>query len=311
MKDSIIQEIKGLKKEIQPRSEWLTLSRDILLQQINSKNQYQSVGVGLKGYFTVLAQTLSQRLVFEPAFIMLLVLGVFLGSSLTINAAFYSLPGETLYPLKLTLEKTHMALVTGDENKVELKIEFAQKRVAELDKIIAQVNVDPQQKKKNIEAVVKEFKNNVVAVNDHLNKIKEADQNIATTEDKETTLRMALTVSSKTEEMAKSVDKTVEGLSDAEKLGVEQMVAEAVQSAQETSLSAQQLVAEANQATEEQEPNQDNGVIDGAETPVEPDQTKTDSTEEGDALEASIIQILTPEEQDAAEIEPSTNSSVK
>jgi len=309
MKDSIIREIKDLKKEIQPRSEWLTLNRDILLQQINSKNHYQTAGVGLRGYFTVLVQTLSQRLVFEPAIIMLLVLGVFLGSSLTINAAFYSLPGETLYPLKLALEKTHMALVTEEDKKVELKIEFAQKRVAELDKIISQVNVDPEQKKRNIEAAVKEFKNNVVAVNDHLNKIKEADKSIAS-EDKETTLRMAITVSSKTEEMAKNFDKTVEGLSAEEKLEVEEIVAEAVQSAQETSLSAQQLAASANQATGDQKPNQDSGVIEGVEAPAEPDQTKTNTNEE-DKLEASTIQTVTPEKQDVADSEAGIDSGVK
>jgi len=285
--ESNIKEIKKLKTEIVPQSDWVKLSRDVLLRTINSDQQYQKAGVGIGGYFYLFTNGFRQHLL-EPAVIMLLVLGVFLGSSLTINAAFYSLPGDRLYPVKIALERTHAALTAGEENKVELKIEFAQKRIAEFDKIVAQVDIDPAAKKKRIQAVVQEFKNNVVAVNDHLNKIKQSDNNI-TEKDKEQTLRMAISVGSKTEELAKSIDEKVEGLPAVEKLGVEAIVAQAVQSAQETSLSAQQIVEEAKQATAE-EAETPAGTVEGAaneaETPeaitnpiLEVEPTATEETE--------------------------------
>lgn len=301
MDNNIIKEIKKLKKDICPRPEWVVLSRDILLQQINPQKKYQPAAVGWGAYLQLFSQVFRQHLL-EPAVIMLIVLGVFLGSSLMINAAFYSLPGDRLYPLKIALEKTHVALVPGEEQKVELKIEFAQNRIAEFDKIVQQTNIDPQQKKKKIEAVVKEFKNNVVAVNDHLNKIKRLDNNIAE-KDKEQTLRIALSVSSKTEELAKSFDEKAGELPVVEKLEIEEIVAEAVQSAQETSLSAQQLAEDVNQQSAE------GGTIEGAQTGEEIKTENDAASEEGKTLEASTVknedvgEQVTPETETENEVE--------
>ena len=292
--ESNIKEIKKLKTEIVPQSEWVKLSRDILLQTINSDQQYQKAGVGIGGYFYLFTNGFRQHLL-EPAVIMLLVLGVFLGSSLTINAAFYSLPGDNLYPVKIALERTHAALVTGDEKKVELKIEFAEKRIAEFDKIVAQLDTDPAAKKKRIQAVVEEFRNNVVAVNDHLNKIKQADSNI-TEADKEQTLRMAISVGSKTEELAKSIDEKIEELPAVEQLEVKAIIAQAVLSAQETSLSAQQIVEEASQLTAEETANT-SGTVEGADSETEISETATEP-----ALEGSPN--VTEEETEEAEVNP-------
>lgn len=262
MENRIIKEFKNLRKDVSPRLEWVTLNRDFLLKQVNPQREYKTVSIGLDGYVQMFTQIFRQHLL-EPAVVMLLVLSVFLGSSLTINAAFYSLPGDHLYPVKIALEKTHVALVPNEEKQVELKMEFAQKRVAELDKIIQQVNIDPQQKKKKIEAAVKEFRNNVVAVNDHLNRIKQFDsENKISDEDKEQTLRIALSVSSKTEELAKSLDEKTGELPAVEKLEVKEILADAAASVQETSLSAQQLAEDA--APVPAETKKEEGVIEGA-----------------------------------------------
>lgn len=276
MESNIIKEIKNLKKDISPRPKWVNLSRDILLQQINPQEQYKPVHVGFFGYSNMFMQVFRQQML-EPAVIMLLLLGVFLGSSLTINAAFYSLPGDNLYRVKLALERTHVALVSNEEKKVELKVEFAQKRLAEFDKIVQQVNIDPQKRQKNINVAVQELKNNVVSVNDQLNKInksiKESDLN---NDDKEKTVRMAVSLNAQTEKLAKSIDETVEDLSEVEKLEVDEVVAQAVQS-------AQQLVedtAEANQPTEEpvEDPveGDEEGTVKGAE--IQDDDTSNQET---------------------------------
>ncbi len=284
MENRIIKEFKNLRKDVSPRLEWVTLNREFLLKQVNHQQGYKMVSVGLNDYVRMFTQVFRQHLL-EPAVVMLLVLGVFLGSSLTINAAFYSLPGDHLYPVKIALEKTHVALVPNEEKQVELKMEFAQKRVAELDKIIQQMNIDPQQKKKKIEAAVKEFKNNVVAVNDHLNRIKQFDsENKISDKDKEQTLRIALSVSSKTEELAKSFDEKTGELPAVDKLEVKEILADAAASVQETSLSAQHLAEDA--------------------MPV-PEETKEDGVVEGAALEAAAAGSQTEQKPEAE------NSAVK
>lgn len=277
METKLIKEVKNLKSEIKPRPEWVNLSRDILLQKINPENQYAKSKIGFSGYVQLFNQVFRQSLL-EPAVVMLLVLGVFLGSSLTINAAFYSLPGDGLYSVKIALEKTHVALTTNEEAKVELKIEFAEKRVAELGKIISQPETNPEVRKRKIEAAVKEFKNNVVAVSDHLNKIKDSNNAVAP-EDREKTLRMAVSVSSKAGELAKSVDEKVIGLSEIEKTEVKGIIAEVVQSAEETSVSAQELVDEINNPNPGESNVELPGTVEGAEVELNDDDSVEEPTE--------------------------------
>ncbi|MBI3291007.1 hypothetical protein HYZ76_01860 [Candidatus Falkowbacteria bacterium] len=258
-KNNLIKDIKNLKNEIKPRPDWVNLSRAVLLQKINSPEKLPGGSVGLSGYIAVFSQIFRQRLL-EPAVVMLLVLGVTLGSSLTINAAFYSSPGDNLYPVKLALERTHVALVPDEEDKIELKIEFAQKRVAEFDKIVQDPNSNPEEKKKKIETVVKELKNNVAAVSSHLNKINQsiASANVNAS-DKEQRVRIAISISSKTEELVKSVEESVGSLSEVEKLEVEKVIADAVEAAQGTSISVQQLAEDIDQNQTEEE-----GTVEGA-----------------------------------------------
>lgn len=266
MERNLISEFKKLRNDITPRPEWITSSRDILLQTISAQSSPKLVSVGLRGYFGLAFQLFRQR-AFEPAIVMGAVLLTFLISSFTVNAAFYSLPGGSLYPLKLTLERTHVALITNEQKKVELRIEFAEKRVAELDRVVSQMNVAPEEKQKQIEAIAKEFRNNVSSVGEHVVKLKHAaKQSSGVNIDRDNTVMMALTAGNKAEELAKTFDQKVDVLSDMEKVGVKQIVAEAIESAQQTTHSAQQLLRQSG----EQE-----GTVQGAAT----DETATTTNE--------------------------------
>lgn len=243
----IIKEIKKLRKDITPRKEFVSLNRDFLLREISSQLPAQNVKIGLAGYFQFVTQIFRQH-VFEPAVVMFMIFGVFLSSSFTINAAFYSMPGSPLYRLKIALENTHAAMTPNDNQRVELKIEFAQKRVEELDRIVASQDMNSTDKKEQIEAIATEFKNNVSAVKDHLAKL---SQNInqptvpTNKEEKEKTLRMAMTLNAKAQDLVQSLDKKVNLLSDKEKLEVKTIIDEAIESAKQTGVSAQQLLNEA------------------------------------------------------------------
>ena len=252
METQIIKEFKKLKTDIVPDIEWAVLSREALLQKITADIPVaEEVKIGFGGYFSLFTQVFKQRLL-EPAVVMILVLGTFLTSSLVINAAFYSLPGQSLYKVKLALEKTHAAMTTNDQAQVNLKVEFAQKRVEELDKIVYQTDVNSQEKQAMIKEVVYEFNNNVIAVSNHLNKlsqaIKQSESKIAP-KDKAQTVKMAISVSSKAKQLAENLDKKIQDLPAVDQEEVKDLVATAVKSAQEVDLSAQQLVEGIDQPT--------------------------------------------------------------
>jgi len=285
--NEIVSKIQNL-KQVSPRSEWVTLNRDFLLDEIRQDTRLEPVVIGWRDYAQFAFRTFSQRM-FEPAVVMLLILGIFLGSSLIVNAAFYSLPGDSLYRVKIALEKTQLAITAGEENKVELKIEFAKKRVDEFDKIVKQIDVNPEVKKKNINTVVAEFKKNVVAVREHIGKIQEQ----APVAEKEKTLRMAISISSQADELAQALDKKTESLPEVEKTEIKEAVAEAVASAQEASLSAQELINEA-QSEEVQE-----GIVEGEEF----DESTADDARSGNEEQSAVPEAPATSESGLNDVE--------
>jgi len=242
----IVGKIKEL-KNIEPRAEWKTQNRDLLLSKIKSEIQPAEVKLSFSEYGRFFVQIIRQRFLLEPAVMILLVLGFSVGSSLAVNAAYYSLPGEPLYRMKIALERAQIA-ITPDENKqVELKIEFAQNRVDEFDKIVAQTNVEPATKTERINLVMKELQKNVVAVKQHIDKPASDEKNILPA-DREKTLQMAFAISSSAQELAKSLDQKISDLSAVEQVDVASAVTEAVESVQQTDLSAQELIKETQEA---------------------------------------------------------------
>lgn len=260
MEKNLARKIKSLRNEITPSQSWVALNKQVLLKQITSESKV-APKVGLAEYSVMVLQAFQMRF-FQPAAVMLLVLGVFLGSSLTINAAFYSLPGENLYPVKLALEKTHVALIASEEKRVELKIEFAQKRVAELDKVVAS-SESTEVKKRKIEVVAKEFKNNVASVNEYLNK---ASKSNITPGEQDQKVAIAISVIAKTGELTKSLDNKINQLSEVEKADIKPIVDDAVESAEETTLSAQKIVDDANAVAQEDQITEQDGEVKGAAT---------------------------------------------
>jgi hypothetical protein len=63
---------------------------------------------------------------------------LFGGSAMTALAAQSALPGDTLYPLKITLEQTRLSLARSAVDRAELQMEFAQRRLVEIEGLIAE-----------------------------------------------------------------------------------------------------------------------------------------------------------------------------
>jgi hypothetical protein len=83
----------------------------------------------------------NRRIQLISIFVAVIFLGfVFLfgGSAMTALAAQSALPGDTLYPLKITLEQTRLSLARSAVDRAEIQMEFAQRRLVEIEGLIAE-----------------------------------------------------------------------------------------------------------------------------------------------------------------------------
>ena len=104
-------------QSMRPRQGFRVVSRRRLMYQIKTTSP-KSTGKYI------------YRPVFRLAFTLLLVLGVALTS--TGLAAASSLPGESLYPVKLSIEETRLFVNQDDGREIQLRLRFASSRVGEL-----------------------------------------------------------------------------------------------------------------------------------------------------------------------------------
>lgn len=136
--------LRGLDSQLAPDKDWESTLRMRLLEtvRLSKPSNEQRIVSGSDEKFLdfgfVLRFWQGSRLLFRPmvAAVAAFVL-VFSGSIATASAARASLPGDTLYPVKIGLEKAQIKLASSPRKKAELEIAFAGKRMAEIKQIIA------------------------------------------------------------------------------------------------------------------------------------------------------------------------------
>jgi len=151
MSHGIIRQLNSLKSgEINPRADWVSKNRGILLSQIrNTVDPAVERKQPSRNVWDTMSIIFSPRLVnhaLRPMVILLIVSLV--GTSgwiATVDAAYEALPGDMLYTAKRAVEKTQVAVVKviGDQ-KTETKLhsEFANRRAKEVKRIV--VGTDPK-----------------------------------------------------------------------------------------------------------------------------------------------------------------------
>jgi len=163
MKNIVTNKIKLL-KDIKPAPDWLKSQRNNLLLEISESGQQAKKAWSLPGF-------LFTQSAFKPvaAFCLLLLL-VFGGGFFVVQGAKGSLPGDLLYPVKITLENAKMK-ISAQTSKPELEAEFVGNRMEELSQIIEEVD-DPIEKKKKVVKAVDKLQAQVVSVKARLDKVK-------------------------------------------------------------------------------------------------------------------------------------------
>ena len=132
---NLIEQLKGL-KEIKPRKNWVDAQRELLLSQIQAQStkKRQSFVINSWFFFKSSLPTGMVRFVARPIGVLTMVSLFVLGTGmLSVNASRLSLPGDFLYPVKLTSEKVQVALTSGEEKKANKYLENAEERVREIE----------------------------------------------------------------------------------------------------------------------------------------------------------------------------------
>ncbi len=189
-KNNLINQLKNLRHgEVSPRPEWVAGNRNLLLSQItNTLPQANSEIVPMfERVWPALSLFLPRQFVYNVVRpIGVLVLVSLLGLSgwvATSSASNEALPGDTLYPVKIALEKTKVALAetVGNGNvRTQAHITYSQNRVTEIKRL--KDTADPK-KDFHIAEAVSNLKEGVEHINDSLNKdlsgdtIKDAKEN--------------------------------------------------------------------------------------------------------------------------------------
>lgn len=155
----LINKIKEL-KNIQPSKEWLGSAREKLIYQIKPSQVDFLPRLGLFNWLKPLqpiALTISLILIFIA------------GPWLTLKASQNSLPGETLYSVKKAAEKIQAGMAS-EESQVGLQVDFAQRRLEEINKL-NEDSLSPEEKNEKVEQAAVDFKNNLAGANQYVKKV--------------------------------------------------------------------------------------------------------------------------------------------
>jgi len=202
--DNIVEQLKTL-KEIKPRAEWVNSSRELLLSQISAQAENSKTSVGANAWFFIKSAMPSGvlRFVAQPIGVLSVILLFVAGTGiLGVNASKTSLPGDLLYPVKLTSEKVSLSLIINDSKKAEKHLEYAEERVNEMEAVSAQP-LEAQDKKDKIKQAVSGLMDQMEGAQIQLDKVKDANE-MGQTENK-VIVEVALGVDKKAEELSQKI----------------------------------------------------------------------------------------------------------
>ena len=104
---------------------------------------------------------------------------VFGGWVATVNASFGSVPGDLLYPVKLTTERVQLVIASSSDQRARLHAEFASRR---LDEVMDISSSNREGKEIRVREAVDAFKSEVTSVADELKNVSSAEDAAAVTE---------------------------------------------------------------------------------------------------------------------------------
>jgi len=153
-----------------PDSDWKKSSRDALLARIRQTEHWQEPEKSHS--FGSIFSTMIAPAMLKPVLASLLVVSLTMtGSVFAVQAAKASLPGDTLYSVKLGIEDVQVGLVFSEKKKAELEVKFAGTRLKEVKEVIENDIQTKKQAQNSIKKAIQNFNDNLGSVQKRLEKI--------------------------------------------------------------------------------------------------------------------------------------------
>ena len=170
-----ISQIKNLPL-CQVDNDWERTTKHQLLSEIYSQHRLMKAhSLTAEERFRLFGMKLTRRLMPSLTKTVAFLLVIFLGSGMTF-AAQASVPGEALWPIKRGFEKAELTLAVSPTREAEVYIKHINKRLEELDKIVASTKNDPDKQIANdkvLKQVISYLGKDTAAVDKTLQIVKE------------------------------------------------------------------------------------------------------------------------------------------
>jgi hypothetical protein len=165
--DFVVRKLKRMRR-IEPDSSWLSSQKDFILSEISQSQKEQE---NRKPSLVLPVFNFNILKILKPNFAVALGVIILISSLATVGAISFaqnSLPGDFLYPVKTAFEKTQFTFTPSQEGKTKLSIKLATQRMDEFTQL-----VDKPEKKEDVEKTVKKFTEQLVSVQENIDKLKE------------------------------------------------------------------------------------------------------------------------------------------
>jgi len=241
----ITDELKNL-KQIKPKADWVNRERAVLISQITRQNSAvpQSFFVDAWLLMKSLVPSVFLKFVARPIGIFSIVAVMIFGMGmLSVSAARNSLPGELLYPVKLTSEKVKIGFTGSGEQKARLHVEFAEERINEVEKI-SQSEQTTVKKKEKIKIAADGMKKQMESAQKQLDLVK------VTPTDAAEVVNVVKNVDKKTEEISIRIEEKKQSLNIEEDKDLVQTLEEMESATYATSVKAVEVIINKHESGE-------------------------------------------------------------
>jgi len=215
-------------------------TRETLLMQVRNSLPTEPVQASrtVSHFFSHFVPRQFAQLLRAPVMATLAIFMAALGGSVaSVSAAERSLPGDFLYSLKLATEQARLAFTPTKEDKLKLKVEFANRRGADLKSVS---KIDVPEKPDRVEQAAEILKRDLNTVKQQLEEVKSAASS-------EKVVEAAKLVDESSNQLVQSLQETKFGLSDVTK----GKIVEAQAAAADTSVRAIEMLVEKHQESED------------------------------------------------------------
>ncbi len=235
----MLQDVRG---NINPRASFVHEMRSRLLTEVAKEHTSAKTSrFSMQHVWELMSIFVPNKAVYavvRPFVVVFMVFGLATGSWITgAFASINSVPGDTLYPVKLGIEKTTVAVVgvtQGDTAEAQLRTEYAGRRLEEVKNIVHSDGED-----KNVDKAVQRFKNEIAKVQESLDELKTTDPTEA--------VALAKVVDAESDAFAETLQDTENKLAGRSDVSdeVKQSVAEAAEAASATDTKTVEVYIEA------------------------------------------------------------------